>query len=60
MRMQNLLKKCQKKYSKTPYLAAAYFFPTTFANAVPETDGTGNFETILILILFVALNRDPY
>ena len=26
----------------------------------PETDGTGNFETILILILFVALNRDRY
>ena len=25
-----------------------------------ETDGTGNFETILILILFVALNRDQY
>ena len=27
---------------------------------VAETDGTGNFETILILILFGALNRDRY
>ena len=25
-----------------------------------ETDGTGIFETILILILFVAMNRDRY
>ena len=32
---------------------------TTIASQA-ETDGTGNFETILILILFWALNRDRY